>query len=778
MARLASNLGFPRMGAQRELKRALERHWRGDATQEELLAGAAELRRRHWALQRDAGIELVPSNDFSLYDHVLDTSVWLGALPERYRTAERGIDLAGYFAAARGGRLDDTPIAALEMTKWFDTNYHYIVPELAVDQHFELTSLIGAGAPKPLAEFAEAAAAGVRTRPVLLGPVSFLLLSKLYGADDGRADGLTLLGRVLPVYRELMVALADAGAESVQLDEPMLATDLDDEARDAYAGAYDSLRSAAPSLHLVLTSYFGPLRDNLTLAASLPVDRLHLDLVEGPDQLDEVLGVIPDSMALSLGLVDGRNVWRSDLVEKLTLARRVVDVLGADRVLIAPSCSLLHLPVDLETEGPAGDHLGIDDEVRQWLAFAVQRLDELAVISTALELGDDAIAEQLNASSSAAAARRASVRVHDPAVARRLEAGGPELEQRLSPYAARREAHRARHALPVLPTTTIGSFPQTPEIRKARAANRRGELGDAEYHELLKGWVTDVVRRQEEIGLDVLVHGEFERNDMVEYFGEHLDGVVVSTNGWVQSYGSRCVKPPIIFGDIARPAPMTVEWATYAQSLTDRPVKGMLTGPVTILKWSFVRDDQPRSVTCRQIALAIRDEVGDLEKAGIGVIQIDEPALREGLPLSEADRKEYLDWAVAAFRLASSGVADDVSIHTHMCYGEFSDVIEAIAAFDADTISIETARSNMELLDEFASYEYPNEIGPGVWDIHSPRIPDTEEMVLLLESALRVLPADRVWVNPDCGLKTRGWVETEASLRHLVEAARQVRASL
>ncbi len=779
MARLAQNLGFPRIGPDRELKTALERYWGGESSAMELTEVAAGLRSANWQLQVRSGIETPPSNDFSLYDHVLDTAVWLGALPQTYRTGDV-VDLDGYFAAARGGELHGEPVVALEMTKWFDTNYHYLVPELTEDQTFALSGLTVAGsvAPKPLAEFEEAAAAGIQTRPVLLGPISFLALCKQREGAHGERGVLAHTDAVVAVYAELLRALADAGARAVQIDEPMLVTDLADTTRQQYTSAFDTLRSAAPALELAVATYFGGLRDNLDTALSLPVDVLHLDLVTEPDQLDDALAKAPDTLTLSLGLIDGRNVWRSDLDEKLRIARRAVDAVGIDRIGIAPSCSLLHLPVDLDNEGPVTGGRGVDDEVRQWLAFATQRLEELRVLATALESGEDAVAHELEASRRAAQTRRESTRVHDAAVATRLAATGSEIEQRDSPYAQRRKAHRDRFGLPLLPTTTIGSFPQTAEVRAARAKVRRGELSEEDYRSKLEGWITETIRLQESIGLDVLVHGEFERNDMVEYFGEHLAGFAVTRNGWVQSYGSRCVKPPIIFGDVSRPEPVTVGWTRFAQSLTDRPVKGMLTGPVTILEWSFVRDDQPRSLTARQIALAIRDEVTDLEQAGIGVIQIDEPALREGLPLREADRAEYLDWAIAAFRAASAGAGDDVSIHTHMCYGEFADVIDAIAAFDADAISIETARSEMELLDTFSTYDYPNEIGPGIWDIHSPRVPEVDEMTELLRRALEVLPADRLWVNPDCGLKTRGWTETEASLRNLVEAAGRLRSDV
>lgn len=757
---IVTNLGFPRIGARRELKHALESHWRGETDAAQLQQTARDLRARHWTLQRDAGVDVPPSNDFSLYDHVLDTAVLFDAIPQRYRALSDADPLAGYFALARGAQGQGVDLHALEMTKWFDTNYHYIVPELDADQQFRLRG------DKPLAEFAEAQALGIHTRPVILGPVSLLWLSKTV---DG-SDRLALLQRLLPVYAELLERLAQAGADWVQLDEPALVLDLDASWQQAYRDAYTAL-AAGRRPQLLLASYFGPLGANLELAATLPIDGLHLDLVRGTEQLDAALKVLPAGRVLSAGLINGRNVWRSALDNALTLARYAQGKVGADRLWLAPSCSLLHVPVDLAQEKT------LDAELRGWLSFARQKLGELRVLADALD-GKPEAETGLALAREALESRRLSPRVHRPEVERRLEALGPDASRRQSPFPQRAAAQQQALHLPLYPTTTIGSFPQTHQVREARAKFKSGKLSEADYDAFLRAETERCVRLQERLDIDVLVHGEFERNDMVEYFGEQLDGFVFTKLGWVQSYGSRCVKPPIIYGDVARPAPMTVYWSAYAQSLTERPMKGMLTGPVTVLQWSFVRDDQERARTCRQIALALRDEVRDLEAAGIAVIQIDEPAIREGLPLRRADWQSYLDWAVDAFRIASSGVADATQIHTHMCYSEFNDIIEAVAAMDADVISIETSRSRMELLDAFVRFHYPNAIGPGVYDIHSPRVPSQQEMVQLLQKARAVLAPEQLWVNPDCGLKTRGWPETEAALLAMVAAAQQLRAEV
>ena len=749
---IAANLGFPRIGHRRELKTALESFWAGRLGEAGLLAQAAALRTRHWDLQQSLGINHVPSGDFALYDHVLDTAAMLGAIPPGYGWSGGPVSLATYFSLARGGAQP-----ALEMTKWFDTNYHYLVPRLAAGQRFALT------ANRPHEAFVEALAQGRRTRPVLLGPVSFLMLSK---TTDG-SDPLDLLDALLPLYRQVLSELAEAGAAWVQMDEPVLATDLSTRAQAAVAQAYGHLVGSGPDI--LLASYFAPLAGNLPFVLRLPVAGLHLDLMRGRSDLDAALEAAPEALWLSLGVVDGRNVWRSDLRAALGTLQHVAALRGTRRLMVAPSCSLLHAPIDLDQEA------GLDPALKSWLAFGVQKLREVAALVRGLDEGEAAIAPLLEASDAAIAARRAHAGVHDPAVAGRIAALDPAMERRAHPFADRRAAQRARFRLPAFPTTTIGSFPQTAEVRAARAAAARGTITAAEYDAAIAGWIADAIAWQERIGLDVLVHGEFERNDMVQYFGEKLAGYAFTRHGWVQSYGSRCVAPPIIWGDVYRPAPMTVRWTAHAQGLSQRPVKGMLTGPVTILQWSFVRDDIPREAVCRQIALAIRDEVTDLEAAGIGIIQIDEPALREGLPLRGADRAEYLRWAVGSFRLASSGVADETQIHTHMCYADFNDILPEIAAMDADVISIEATRSRMELLEGFARNRYPNEIGPGVWDIHSPRVPGTDEMEELLRRAAQHLEPWQIWVNPDCGLKTRGWEEVRPALANMVAAAHRLR---
>ncbi len=751
-------LGFPRIGPDREMKKAVEAYWNGTIDRAELARRGVELRRRNWRTQIAAGLDFVPVGDFSWYDHVLDTTALLGAVPPRFGHGGGEVDLDTYFRMARGRAPSGEPQPACEMTKWFDTNYHYIVPELYQDMAFTVATS------KPFDELAEARdIAGDQARPVLLGPLSWLWLGKCQGAAF---DKLTLLPKLVPVYGEILQRLQAGGAAWVQIDEPILALDLPPTWRTAFAQVYHALQ--IPELKVLLATYFGPLGENLRTACELPVAGLHVDAVRGTGELDQVADWLPAHKVLSVGVIDGRNVWRTDLEAALArlepLSRR-----RGDNLWLAPSCSLLHVPVDLTAENR------LDREVKNWLAFAVQKLDETVTLKRALTEGRDTVAEALEASRQALAARRRSPRVTDPAVRARLSALDPAMERRRNPYPSRREAQRARLKLPLLPTTTIGSFPQTAEIRRTRRAFRNGEIGEAEYTAFLREQIAFVVRKQEGYGLDVLVHGEPERSDMVEYFGEQMAGFAFTENGWVQSYGSRCVKPPIIYGDVTRPRPMTVDWATYAQSLTEKPMKGMLTGPVTLLQWSFVRDDQPRRDTCLQLALALRDEVLDLEAAGIGVIQIDEPALREGLPLRRRDWDAYLDWAVRAFRIAASGVKDETQIHTHMCYAEFNDIIEHIAALDADVITIETARSKMELLDAFAEFEYPNEIGPGVYDIHSPNVPSVEEMMALLEKAAERIPVERLWVNPDCGLKTRQWLEVDQALANMVEAARRLR---
>lgn len=755
----AANLGFPRVGLKRELKKAQEAYWKGNASMDDLLVTAKELRMRHWIMQKEAGIDLIPSNDFAMYDQVLDTIAMVGAVPSRYNWDGSNVDLDLYFAMARGRQDGSTDVVAMEMTKWFDTNYHYIVPEFRKDTKFTLAS------DKVVKEFEEAKALGITTRPVLLGPVSFLLLGKAY--DD--LNPLDLLDQLLPVYSEVLQKLETAGAESVQMDEACLVMDLDEEAKAAYQKAFDALSNAI-NLKIVLTTYFGDLRDNLSLAANLPVAGLHVDLVRGADQLDEVLSALPADKTLSVGVVDGRNIWKTDLETALAKVEKATAALGSDRVIVAPSCSLLHSPVDLDVEEK------LDAEFKSWLAFAKQKLAEIKLLSDAASGNKNEAAFAEN--KAAVASRVTSSRIHNNVVKDRVANLTKADAKRDSVFANRIQSQIDELKLPLLPTTTIGSFPQTTEIRQMRAKFKKAEISETEYDAFLAKMTEDLMKWQDEIGIDVPVHGEYERNDMVEYFGEQLEGYAFTQNGWVQSYGSRCVKPPIIFGDVSRPEPMTVRWSSYAQGLTDNPVKGMLTGPVTMLQWAFVRDDQPRDVTCRQIALAIRDEVKDLETAHIRVIQIDEPAFREGLPLRTSDWQFYLDWAVESFRISSSGIKDSTQIHTHMCYSEFNDIIQSIADLDADVISIETSRSAMELLDAFVEFKYPNEIGPGVYDIHSPRIPKTEEMETLLHKALEVLEPRQVWVNPDCGLKTRGWAEVRPALEQMVDAARNIRAEL
>ncbi len=750
-------LGYPRIGAQRELKFALESFWKGATTEADLRATGRTLRERHWNAQREAGLDLVTVGDFAWYDQVLQTAALLGALPTRYGFDPARLTLAQSFVLARG----NADHAAMEMTKWFDTNYHYLVPELTPDLQDRQW---GPGTEWLFDEVREAQAAGHRVKVVLLGPVTFLHLAKARG---GLADKLSLLPQLLQAYAAVLQRLATLGVEWVQIDEPALVLDLPKAWAEAFGPAYATL-AAADGPRLLLATYFEAASHHAALIKSLPVAGVHLDLVRAPQQL-EAFAPWPADKILSAGVVDGRNIWRTDLEHTLARIVPLAQSLG-ERLWLAPSCSLLHVPVDLAAE------TRLDDELKGWLAFARQKLDELALIKRALVEGRAAAQDALADNAAAIASRAASRRVHNERVKKRGAAIRAQDAERAAPYPARAEAQQARLNLPLLPTTTIGSFPQTPEIRQARAQYKRGELQALAYLERMRAEIADVVRRQEALGLDMLVHGEAERNDMVEYFGELLWGYAFTANGWVQSYGSRCVKPPVIYGDVYRPEPMTVEWSKYAQSLTSKPMKGMLTGPVTMLQWSFVRDDQPREQTALQIALALRDEVRDLEAAGIAAIQIDEPAFREGLPLRAADVPGYLEWAARAFRVSASGVRNDTQIHTHMCYSEFNDILPAIASMDADVITIETSRSNMELLDAFGEFAYPNEIGPGVYDIHSPRVPRVEEMEALLDKAARVVPVQRLWVNPDCGLKTRGWPEVEAALQGMVAATRRLRA--
>ncbi|MHC3914447.1 5-methyltetrahydropteroyltriglutamate--homocysteine S-methyltransferase [Alcaligenes nematophilus] len=757
------NLGFPRIGAKRELKFALESYWKGESSRDELKALGAQLRQRHW--ENQAGLDLVPVGDFSFYDQVLDASFLLGNLPERVQ-GFHGDELDNYFRVARGrsakGLEDHSAccggVAAGEMTKWFDTNYHYIVPEFTADTQFKLD------ASRLLEQLAEAKAQGVKAKPVIIGPVTYLALGK---AKD-ESNKLALLDRLLPVYVQLLETLAKAGVEWVQIDEPILVTELDADWQQAFKTAYQQLKAAG--VKLLVATYFGQLLENAALAASLPVVGLHVDAINDRDGVDALLKLLGDDQVLSLGVINGRNIWKTDLTAVLDWVEPIAKQLG-DRLWIAPSCSLLHVPVDLDSEEK------LDADVKSWLAFALQKLDELRVLGKALSQGRDAVKAELADNLAALTARRNSPRVNNPAVKAAVARISAELGKRKSVYEQRASKQAEFLKLPAFPTTTIGSFPQTAEIRRARSEFKAGRLDENSYQAAMRAEIERSVREQEKLGLDVLVHGEAERNDMVEYFGEQLDGYAFSQFGWVQSYGSRCVKPPILFGDISRPQAMTVEWITYAQSLTQKPMKGMLTGPVTILNWSFVRDDQPRSASCLQLALAIREEVLDLEKAGVHVIQIDEAALREGLPLRKSQWQSYLDWAVESFRITANGVGDETQIHTHMCYSEFNDIISSIADMDADVITIETSRSDMELLEAFENFQYPNEIGPGVYDIHSPNIPTEQHIVNLMKKAAERVPAERLWVNPDCGLKTRQWAEVIPALTNMVAAAKVLRAS-
>lgn len=764
---LAHNLGFPRIGRDRELKKGLEAYWQGELDEAGLRAVGRDLRATHWQVQKNAGIELLPVGDFAWYDQVLSHSLLCGVVPERFRQGNALPTLDTLFAMARGTASHKHGDAccggahAEEMTKWFDSNYHYLVPEFTQDQQFKLSW------EQLFEEVAEAHALGHTVKPVILGPLTFLWLGK---ARHAEFDKLELLDRLLPLYGEIFGRLAAQGVEWVQIDEPILALDLPQAWKNAFERAYNLLQYS-PLKKLVAT-YFGDLEDNLGLAANLPVQGLHVDLVRAPQQLAAVLDRVPTYKVLSLGVVNGRNVWRCDLHQALELLREA-QVRFGDNLWVAGSCSLLHSPVDLSREDQ------LDDELRSWLAFAVQKCGEIAVLTQALNNPHDTdVVAALAASAAVQASRAQSTRIHKPDVQARVAAINAADSQRQSPFEQRIEVQRARLNLPLLPTTTIGSFPQTSAIRLARQSYKRGKLSLGEYTEAMHCEIRHAVQVQERLGLDVLVHGEAERNDMVEYFAEQLDGYAFTRFGWVQSYGSRCVKPAVIYGDLSRPQAMTVEWISYAQSLTGKVMKGMLTGPVTMLMWSFARDDISREQQARQLALAIRDEVVDLEAAGIKIIQIDEAAFREGLPLRQAQWAAYLDWAVQAFRLCASGVGDATQIHTHMCYSEFNDVIEAIAAMDADVITIETSRSAMELLDAFEAFAYPNDIGPGVYDIHSPQVPDTAAIVSLLSKAAKRIPLQRLWVNPDCGLKTRGWPETEAALVNMVAAARQMRAAV
>lgn len=767
---LTNNLGYPRIGSNRELKKACESYWAGKISADELLETGKTIRKQNWQLQADSGIDLIPSNDFSFYDQVLDLSLTVGAIPERYHQLEKTnttIDL--YFAMARGAQKDGQDVVAMEMTKWFDTNYHYIVPEFTKKQDFVLFS------EKIINEFKEANDLGIKTKPVLIGPVSYLLLGKEKEEGFHRID---LIEKLLPVYFEILEKLEAQNVEWIQFDEPFLALNLSNKERNTITHVYNEINKRFPNIKIILANYFDCFGENLATVLALPVHTLHLDLVRCQSQLDDILesGQLSDNIHLSLGVVDGRNIWKNDFKNSLAIIKKATDALGQNRILIAPSCSLIHSPCDLELETNTA---ALTPEIKQWMAFAKQKIEEVQLLhyfaSNEIDV-NHSIRFQEN--SVANENRKTSALIHNEKVKNRVANITTADDQRKNSFAIRRKKQIDALNLPLFPTTTIGSFPQTAEVRSWRAKFKKGQLTTETYNKLLQKETEETIRFQEETGIDVLVHGEFERNDMVEYFGEQLDGFAFTKNGWVQSYGSRCVKPPVIYGDVSRPKPMTVKWSSYAQSLTQKWVKGMLTGPVTILQWSFVRNDQARSETCTQIALAIRDEVIDLENAGIKIIQIDEPAIREGLPLRKEEWASYLNWAIKAFRISASGVKDDTQIHTHMCYSEFNDIIQNIANMDADVITIECSRSQMELLDAFANFNYPNEIGPGVYDIHSPRVPSSHEMVQLLEKASAVIPVDQLWVNPDCGLKTRHWDETKKALIEMVAAAQEMRVAV
>ena len=757
---IAHNLGFPRIGLQREMKKAVEAYWRGEIDQSELRQVGQQLRATHWKLQAAAGLDYIPVGDFAWYDHVLNTSTLFGIIPERFQQQSATVDLDTMFCMARGQAPNGLEAPACEMTKWFDTNYHYIVPEFTKQQTFKIT------VETFFEEVQEALQAGYQVKPVLLGPLSLLWLGKTKGEDF---DKLTLLDQLLPVYEEVFKRLAKLGIDWIQIDEPILVLDLPQAWQQAFQHAYQQLKFSG--INCLLANYFGCLGDHLQWVCQLPVAGLHIDAVRAATEIDAVIAALPDDKILSVGIIDGRNIWRADLNRCLAQLEALQQQLG-ERLWVAPSCSLLHCPINLEIETT------LDAELKSWLAFAQQKVTEITILCQGLNHGGDAIADQLAENEHAITTRQQSTKIHNPEVKQRVQGMTAAFTARANTYPARAKVQRQALNLPLLPTTTIGSFPQTKEIRSIRRDFKKGHINQETYEQYIRQEIATVIEAQEQLGLDVLVHGEAERNDMVEYFGELLEGVAFTANGWVQSYGSRCVKPPIIYGDINRPAPMTVSWSQYAQSLTSKPVKGMLTGPVTILAWSFVRDDQPRSQTALQLALALRDEVADLEAAGINIIQVDEPAFRESLPLRESDWQAYFKWAVQCFKVATSCVDDATQIHTHMCYSEFNHIITAIAALDADVITIESSRSDMELLSAFEVFAYPNEIGPGVYDIHSPLVPSTEEIEALLVKALQTIPSRRLWVNPDCGLKTRGWTEVNLALTNMVNAAQHLRGKL
>jgi len=756
-------LGHPRIGEKRELKKAIESYWKENISEKELLEIASDIKKKNWLHQKEIGIDLIPSNDFSLYDQVLDMSLTLNCIPKRFRELKNKVSFVDlYFAMARGFQKDSFDIVAMEMTKWFDTNYHYLVPEFEKEQKFELNSC------KIISEYREALKEGIKTKPVLIGPLTYLLVGK---EKENGFHRLELLDRLLPVYSQLIEELQNEGVTNIQFDEPCLSLDLTLNEQKAYFRTYASLKAKFPKITFILANYFGNLNDNLNLTLSLPVDVLHVDLVRGLDELDAILVHQNKNQILSLGIVDGRNIWRNNFDTSIEIINKAKTIKG-DLLWISSSCSLLHTPYDLDNEKGGS----IPEEVTQWLAFAKQKLQEIVLLK---KIAQDNLQasdiKEIEANKLAFINKNNSTLIHNNQVKNRINALTKADSLRDNVFIERQKTQKLALKLPLFPTTTIGSFPQTKEVRSLRLKYKKHQLSEEKYNSFLEKEITNAIQFQENIGLDVLVHGEFERNDMVEYFGERLAGFAFSSFGWVQSYGTRCVKPPILFGDVSRENSMTVKWTEFAQSLSKKYVKGMLTGPVTILQWSFVRDDQPRAETCNQIALAIRDEVADLEKAGIKIIQIDEPAIREGLPLRKGNWAAYLKWAVNAFKISASVVNDETQIHTHMCYSEFNDIIADIADMDADVITIETSRSEMELLDVFVDFKYPNEIGPGVYDIHSPRVPKVSEMEYLLKKATNLLPTENIWVNPDCGLKTRDWPETIAALENLVASAKLMR---
>ena len=760
-----ANLGFPRIGANRELKKAVENYWKKNISIDELKQCAKEIRENNWKLQQKAEISYIPSNDFSFYDQILDTICLFGIVPTRFQKhfeLEGNIDLDLYFAMARGAQNDGVDVTAMEMTKWLDTNYHYLVPEFKGDQEFKISSR------KIFDEYQEAKNLGIETRPVITGPVTLLLLGK----ETDKSNKFDLLDNLLLAYKELFAKLNELGVKDVQIDEPYLVTDLSLDATNAYKKAYEQLNSFKQNINLHLATYFDSLADNTKLAFELGTESVHVDLVRAPEQFEKTLENVKENQTLSIGLINGRNIWINNFAQSIETAKKAVEKLGKERVIVAPSCSLLHSPVDLASETK------LDDEIKSWLSFATQKVDEIKVVAKAADNEENDVQSELETNAKSLQARASSNKIHNSDVKDRVARIEQSDKNRKSDFDKRKLAQEEHINLPILPTTTIGSFPQTKEVRKYRADFKAGRINQEDYDKFIAEETTKTIKLQEEIDIDVLVHGEFERNDMVEYFGEQLEGFCFTKNGWVQSYGSRCVKPPVIFGDVSRPNAMTVKWSKFAQEQTEQIMKGMLTGPITMLQWSFVRDDQPRKDTATQIALAIRDEVCDLEAAGIKIIQIDEAALREGLPIRKSNWDEYLKWAVEAFRITASGVEDKTQIHTHMCYSEFNDIIAAIADMDADVISIETSRSQMELLDAFVNFKYPNEIGPGVYDIHSPRVPMQEEMEELLKKALKVLKPEQIWVNPDCGLKTRDWPETKSALKKMVDATKAIRSQL